>query len=221
LLVVVGSALALALPSAAGATPPTLQTVSQQNRHPNATFSIPGADDATIYFAIKPDRASDGGFLQENIKATDFLTTDEIQRGSWSYEDQLDPGTYYVMMRATDYDCIGQPTCIDGYSNLLTLAVPKPPHTYRGSVEVFHYSHVAYLTLRVTSLGEKLPYKVCWLLKTRRLRCVSGTVDGYSWNSSADDSVSVRLKGMAKRTTFVWVVRGRKVAAKPANTTSL
>ena len=63
---------------------------------------MPGADDATINFATKPDRAIDGGFLQENTKATDFLTADKIQRGSWLYKDQLDPGNYYVMIRATD-----------------------------------------------------------------------------------------------------------------------
>jgi len=179
---------------------------------------MPGADAAAIYFANKPDRASDGGFLRENIKALDLLATDEIRRGSWSFEDQLDPGTYYVMMQATDYDCIGQPNCIDGYSNMLTLAVPKPSQTYRGSVEVFHYIHIVDLTLRATPLGEKLPYKVCWRLKTKRLRCVSGSVDGYSWNSSADDTLSVRLKGMANRTTFVWYVKTRKVAARIANT---
>jgi hypothetical protein len=179
---------------------------------------MPGADFATIYFSTKPDRASDGSFLQENIKDLDLLTTDEIQIGSWSYESQLDPGTYYVMLRATDFDCIGQPTCIDGYSNMLTLAVPKPPQTYRAGVEVLHYLGVAYLTLRVTPLGEKLPYKVCWRLKSRRLRCVSGSVDGYSWNSSADDEVRVGLRGTARRTTFVWYVGGRKVAAKTANT---
>jgi hypothetical protein len=89
------------------------------------------------------------------------------------------------MIRAIDYDCIGQPTCTDGYSNMHTLAVPKPPETYRGSVEVLHYVHIVSLTLRITPLGEKLPYKVCWRLKTKKLRCVSGTVYGYSWNSSA------------------------------------
>jgi len=213
---------ALVLPAGASASlPPTLVSASQQNRHPSATFSMPGADSATIYFASKPDLASDGGFLQENIKDTDFLTTDEIQRGSWLYESQLDPGSYYVMMRATDYDCIGEPSCIDGYSNMLTLKIPKPPSAYRGSVQVFHDSHIVSLTLRVSPLGEKLPYKVCWRLKTKRLRCVSGSVDGYSWNSSAEDELSVRLRGMAARTTFVWYMRGRKVAAKTANTTRL
>jgi hypothetical protein len=212
--------LVLALPSAANATPPTLISDGAANRHPNATFSMLGADDATIYFSSKPDTASDGGFLQENIKALDFLTTDEIQSGRWLSESQLDPGTYYVMLRATDFDCIGQPSCIDGYSNMLPLHIEKPPQTYRASVQVFHYSHVADLTLRVSPLGEKLPYKVCWRLKTKRLRCVTGRVDGYDWNSSADDMLSVRLRGMAIRTTFVWYVGGRKVAAKTANTVS-
>ena len=179
---------------------------------------MPGADDATIYFATKPDRASDGSFLRENIKELDFLTADEIQRSLWSDESQIDPGTYYAMVCATDYDCIGRPDCLDGYSNLLTLTVPKPRQAYGDSVEVLHYVRVAYLTLRVTPLGEKLPYKVCWRLKTKRLRCVTGRVTGYSWNSSAEDMLRVRLSGMARRTTFVWYVRGRRVAAKTANT---
>jgi hypothetical protein len=219
LLVIVALALALVVPGAANATRPTLLTVAQQNRHATATFSMPGADDATIYFASKPDRASDGSFLEENVVASDFLTTDEIQHGSWLYEEQLDPGTYYVMMRAYDFDCLSsQPNCIDGYSTMLTLTIPKPPQRFRGSVEVLEYVNVAYLTLRVTPLGDTLPYKVCWRLKTKRRRCVTGVVEGYSWNSSAEDSVRVRMRGMAKRTTFVWYVGGRKVAARTSKT---
>jgi hypothetical protein len=220
LLIVLGCTLALAVPGAAhAAQPPTLFSVTQQTRHPAATFSMPGADSAWIYFATRPDRASDGSFLQENVKDSDYLTTDEIQRGSWTYEYQLDPGTYYVMMNASDYDCYGLPMCVEGYSNMLTLKVPKPQQTYRGSVNVWHYSHVADLTLRVKPLGESLPYKVCWRLKSGQRRCVGGKVDGYSWNAAADDQVSVRLRGMKNRTTFAWYVRGRKVAARTTNTT--
>jgi hypothetical protein len=219
LLVVLVAALALALPGAAAAQPPTLLGVSQQSRHPTATYSIPGAELATIYFATKPDRASDGSFLQENITDVDLLTDAEIQSGSWTYESQLNPGTYYALLNAIDFDCIGQPTCIAGYSNMLTLNVPKPPETYRGSVSVLHYSHVGYLTLRVKPLGESLPYKVCWRLKSGKRRCVAGKVDGYSWNSPAEDSRSVRLRGMRNRTTFTWYVQGRKVATRTANTT--
>jgi len=198
--------------------PPTLLTVSQQNRHPSATFSMPGADEATIYFASKPDRASDGGFLRKNIQELDLLGTVEIRRGSWSFEEQLDPGTYYVMMDAVDYDCMGQPGCIGGYSNMPTLAVPKPSQTYRGSVVVLQSVQIVSLTLHVTPLGEKLPYKVCWQLAGGKRRCVSGTVTGYSWNSSADDQKSVRLRGMKARTKFTWYVRGHAVVSKTANT---
>jgi hypothetical protein len=205
-------------PELAPPKPPTLLTVSQRNRHPSATFSMPGSDEATIYFASKPGRASDGGFLRKNIKELDLLGTVEIRRGSWSFEEQLDPGTYYVMMQAIDYGCIGQPGCIGGYSNMLTLAVPKPSQTYRGSVEVLHDVHIVSLTLHVTALREKLPYKVCWQLATGKRRCVSGTVAGYSWNSSADNQLSVGLRGMKARTKFTWYVRGHAVVSKTANT---
>ena len=76
---------------------------------------------------------------------------------------------------------------------------------------------MVYLTLRVTPLGESLPYKVCLQLTNRR-RCVSGRVAGYSWNSSAESQVSVRLGGMKTRTKFIWYVRGHAVAAKTADT---
>jgi len=209
---------ALPSPAPAPAKPPTLLTVSQQHRHPSATFSAPGADDATIYFASKPDRARDGGFLRKNIKKLDLLGSVEIRRGSWSFEDQLDPGTYYMMMDAIDYDCIGQPGCIGGYSNMLKLTVPKPPQTYGGSVDVLHHVHIVHLTLRVTPLGESLPYQVCWQLISRRRSCVSGRVAGYSWNSSAASRVSIRLRGMKARTKFIWYVGGHAVAAKTADT---
>jgi hypothetical protein len=209
---------ALVLAGSAAAQPPALLTIDQQNRHPRATFSASGADDATIYIASKPDRASDGSFLQENIEGLDLLTTDEIQSGSWLGESQIDPGVHYVMLRATDFDCLGNPSCIDGYSNFLTLNVPEPTHTYRGGVTVLHYSHIASLTLRVTQLGKSLPYKVCWRLKSKKRRCVSGRVVGYSWNDSAEGTVSVRLRGMARRTTFSWYVGGHRVTSKTANT---
>ena len=54
-----------------------------------------------MYLASSPERGTDGRFLQENVKETDFLTDDEIQRGAWLDSDQVDPGTYYVMLEAT------------------------------------------------------------------------------------------------------------------------
>ena len=50
----------------------------------------------------------------------------------------------------------------------------------------------------------------------KKQRCVTAKVGGYSWNDSASDHVTVGLRGMAKQTTFVWYVHGRKVATKTA-----
>jgi hypothetical protein len=209
---------ALAIPAAAGAAPPVLISVGQQNRHPTATFSAPGADIATIYLASKPDRATDGRFLEENVERVDFLTDDEIQRGVWLDSEQIDPRVYYVMLRADDFDCEA-PNCTEGFSSVMTLRIPKPRPTYRGSVvAIFRYSGVVMLQFTATPLGERLPYRVCWRLKSRKRRCVSSAVRGYSWNSSASDTVSVRMRGMARRTTFTWHVGGRAVSAKTVNT---
>src|SRR5262245_11341178 len=102
-------------PSAHAASP-TLFRVGQHDRHPTATFSAPGADDGAIYFARSADRATDGSFLEENIADLDLLSDDEISAGNWVYESQLDPGLYYAMLRASDFDCLGDenPACVDG-----------------------------------------------------------------------------------------------------------
>jgi hypothetical protein len=205
----------LAFAAAAHAAPPALLTVGQQDRHPTATFSMPGADDATIYFATKPDRATDGSFLDENVEHLDFLTTDEILAGQWLDAAQLDPGTYHVMLRATDYECIGDPGC-GGFSNLLTLAIPKPASRYRGQVRAYRYLSAVTLRLRASRLGERRAYRVCWRLVSGRRKCVRGVLTGHSWNSSADDEVSVRKRGLPRVARFVWFVDGRRVASKRA-----
>lgn len=210
----------LSLSDIARAAPPVLLSVGHENRHPTATFSMPGADDATIYFASKPDRATDGRFLEENVKHIDFLTADEMQGGRWLDSSQIDPGVYYVMLRATDFDCFQNPNCADGFSNVATLTLPKPSSRYRGSVSsVFRYSGVMYLKLAVNPLGERLPYRLCWRLETKRRVCVAGAVEGSSWNSAADDELRIRMRGMAKRTTFTWYVGSRRVASRTLNTT--
>ena len=218
LLVVFVSGLALALPGAAAADPPVLQTIDQAARRPTAHFSIPGADFGAIYFATKPDRASGGSFLDENVAYVDQLTDAEIQSGTWTFESQLDPAKYYVLVNAVDLDCFWLPTCLRGYSNVLTLNVPMPTQSYRGSVTVLRYRNVASLTLRVKPQGEVLPYKVCWRLRSGKRRCVAGKVYGSDWNSPAEGSRTVGLRGMPKRTTFTWYVHGRKVASRSANT---
>jgi hypothetical protein len=108
------AAAALAVVGAANAARPALLTVGQQDRHATATFSAPGADLATIYVASNPDLASGGGFLEENIKRVDFLTADEIQRAAWVDGEQLEPGLYYVMLRAGDFECPRNPNCHSG-----------------------------------------------------------------------------------------------------------
>jgi hypothetical protein len=45
----------------------------------------------TIYVATKPDRASDGEFLSENVVEVATLTDAEIQAGVWTDVEQLDP----------------------------------------------------------------------------------------------------------------------------------
>ena len=212
---VLGLAL-LATAAAAEAAAPMLTTVGQQDRHATATFSMPGADDATIYFATKPDRASDGRFLDENIEHLDFFTDDEIQAGRWLDEAQLDPGQYHVMLNADDSDCFGDPNCLAGFSNVLTFSIPKPAPRYRGKVRVYGYLSTVQLTFRVAPLGERQPYRVCWRLVVGRRKCVRGALGGYSWNSPAEDELSVRKSGMGRVERFVWYVDGRKVASKRA-----
>jgi hypothetical protein len=220
LVVVVAS---LVFAGGALASPPALSSVTvSADRHPSATFSAPKADDVTIYFASRPDRASDGSFFQENIVAVDFMTSDEIQAGSWTYSDQLDPGTYYVMLNASpNFDLCYipstgtyDPSCAYGYSNVVGLTVPIPPIRYRAAVTVLRYARVAYLDLKATPLGVSKPYRVCYRNRAKKKRCVSGRLDGYSWNSSASDELRVSTRKLPTWTTFTWYVGSRAVAKK-------
>jgi hypothetical protein len=206
------------------AVPPSLISVTAPDRHPAATFAAPKAGDVTIYFSTKPDRASDGRFLSENVAETDFLTDDEIQSGKWTYERQIDPGTYYVMLNASpDFDqcyIFGSgtydPACADGFSNVVQLVVPKPTTRYRATVEAFRFINVAHLSLTGAPLGEKRPYKVCYPNRTGRRVCVNGTLDGYDWGSSAQDDLRVSTRALRPITTFSWYVGTSLVARKTA-----
>lgn len=214
---------ALAFAGSALANPPVLSSVTvSPDRHPSAQFSAPKADSVTVYFASKPDRATDGSFLSENVVTTDYLTTDEIQAGHWTYEDQLDPGTYFVMLNARpnfdacyifdsgNYD----PSCANGYSNVVQLTVPTPPIRYSASVSVLRYIGEADLNLKATPMGVKQAYRVCYANKAKRRVCLSGTLDGYSWGSAATDEISVSTRTLAPITTFTWYVGATAVATK-------
>ncbi len=166
---------------------PTL-SVTSVDRRPQVTFSAPRARNVTIYFASKPDRATDGRFFTENVKTLDSMTDDEIASGRWVSESRLNPGTYYVMLRASpdfdrcyisetgDYD----PTCANGYSNVAPLTIPKPPTRYSARAEVLSDAGIVHATLRASQLGEKRAYRVCYRAVTRAQRCTRGTLDGYS-----------------------------------------
>ncbi len=126
------------------------------NRHPTATFSAPRSDFALIYLATRPDRATDGSFLSENVEVSDILTDAEIQTGRWAYESQVDPGTYYVMMQASpDFDACWRsdtgdydPSCADGYSSVVPLTVPRPAPRYTASVTVLRFIKLVPASLR-------------------------------------------------------------------------
>jgi hypothetical protein len=213
---------ALAVVAVAGAVPPMISALSQQDRHPTATISAPKADFATIYLATKPDRATDGYFLSENVSRLDLLTDSEIQLGRWLFEDRVDPGTYYVMMWASpDFDACYiwdsggyDPSCAQGFSNVLTLVVPKPQTRYAAAVTTYRY--IAQATLRLTAkpLGEPQPYRVCYRTAARKNRCLRGRVNGYDWDSSASHSLTVSTRGLATLTTFTWYVGSKAVASK-------
>jgi hypothetical protein len=213
------AAVGLAAPAAAVA--PTL-SVTAADRRPQASFSAPRADDVTIYFASKPDRATDGRFFNENVETLDSMTDDEIANGRWVSESRLDPGTYYVMLRASpdfdrcyisetgDYD----PACANGYSNVARLTVPKPPTRYTARAEVLSYAGVVHATLRASRLGENRAYRVCYRAVTRVQRCTRGTLVGYSWDSATDDLLRLSTRLMPNRTTLTWWVGTRRVAVR-------
>jgi len=100
-------ALALAINGSASAAPPTLKSVDAVNRHPSATFSAPKAASATMYVATKPDRATDGAFVTQNIVTTEQLTSSDFH-------------ACYVYGRSGQY----RPSCAAGYSNVVSLTVP-------------------------------------------------------------------------------------------------
>jgi len=215
------AAVALIAVSSAAAVPPTLVSVGSENRHPTATFGAPKSDHVVIQIATKADRATNGEFLNENVKVFDVLEDSEVQTGSWKYEYQLDPGSYYVLLRASpDFglcyrdDGTYDPSCADGYSQLVPLTIPKPAVSYRASTVVRSYAHSVSLRLHAAPLGEKQAYKVCYRTAFKKQRCLAGVLDGFSWSSAADDELTVSTRGLAATTTFTWTVGGKKVAVK-------
>jgi hypothetical protein len=220
---VLASALvALAFAGTANAVPPEINGLGHQDRHPRATIAAPRAAMVTIYIASKPDQGSDGRFFSENVEEIDFLTDSEIQTGVWLSEEQLDPGTHYVMLNASadfgscyisstgTYD----PACADGNSAVVRLVVPKPPSRYSTNFRRYSALGQLSLVLRATRLGENQAYRLCYRLRTRRRVCLRGTLNGFDWNRSAKDSLTVSTRRLARRTAFTWYVGKRRIAAR-------
>jgi hypothetical protein len=207
------------------AVSPAITAVGQQDRHPTVSLVAPRADSVTVYIASKPDRATDGSFLEENVVESGFLTDSEIQSGQWLDRSQVGPGSYFVMVRASlDFtSCvsvdpnsaalINDPSCADGFSTVVPLTIPTPKTKYTVKTLLLKNIRIAYLTLTGSPLGVKVPYQVCWKQptgkkKTLTKRCVKATLSGYSWSADASDELRINTKGMARRTKFTWYTRG-------------
>jgi hypothetical protein len=190
---------ALAVVASAFAIDPTITGVGSKNRHPVVTFNAPKSNFVVIEIATKPDRASNGDFLSENSKVFDVLTDSEVQGGAWLYAYQLDPGSYWVLLHASpDFNLCYQvntgeydPSCANGFAGPVQLTIPRPVSRYRGDVTPRLFFRQVQLRFVVTPLGDRLPYQVCYPTASRRQRCLSGAVQGFSWNSSASDVKTV------------------------------
>lgn len=206
------------------AVQPTITAVGQRDRHPTVSLTAPRADAVSVYIASKPDRATDGTFLQENVTETGFLTDSEIQSGQWLDSSRIDPGSYFVMLRASrDSGCVSydpntgdrttDPSCADGFSSVVPLTIPTPVTKYTVKTQPLKYIRIVYLTLTGKPLGVKLPYQVCWKQqtgkkKTLKKKCVNATLNGYSYSADATDFLRISTKRMSRRTKFTWYTRG-------------
>jgi hypothetical protein len=106
------------------------------------------------------------------------------------------------------------PACADGFSEPLPLTVPKPKTRYSTSVTKYRFLESMDLRLVARPLGERRKYKLCYATKRVARKCLTGTLNGYDWNASARDTLSVRTPALKRTTTFTWLVDGRKVASK-------
>jgi hypothetical protein len=209
-----------ALAQGALAVPPAITTVSvAKDRRPSATFSAPNASSLTITFARRPDLSSDGGFLPANVVKTDFLTADEIQAGAWTFESELDPGTYYVLLQATPSftpcslpDGTYSPGCANGASSVTRLVVQAPTVRYSATVHAPRSWTTVQLRLKARPLGIEQRYRVCFRSRTERTICAPGVLDGFSWNSAITDFLSVSKHDLPSRATLTWYVGKAKVA---------
>jgi hypothetical protein len=194
---------------------PELLSLEQHDRRLTARFgSLGGVDAATVHISTEPYQYQHpGGWQTAGIASHDALTMDEIAAASWTYEQRLDPGSYYVRVETRDYDC--PQVCISGYSQTLNVNVPEPAQRFGAGIRLTRNRRVVSLTLRVTPLAKYLRYRVCWMSKKGR-RCVGRAMEAASWDEGRSQTVQVWAGGMRRVTRFVWYVDGRVVVSRKA-----
>jgi hypothetical protein len=206
-----------------------LLTAGHEARHTVVTFSAPRANPVAIYIASRPDRATDGRFLDEDIVTLDILTPSEIQAGRWLSESQLEAGTYWVNLRASpdfascwDFERFRglDPACADGYSNVLQFEIPRGPVRYEwnfirpfaGAVPAGYVYTGERLLIQIRArglpAGERRGYQLC-VLRPRREVCKRDTFTGPAWRTREWRI----LPGEGRNRRYTWLVRvnGRTV----------
>ena len=107
--------------------------------------------------------------------------------------------------------------CADGFSNIVTLNVPMPRPRYSTRIATVFPGISVYPEIRASPLGIAKRYQLCWTTRSRGRLCRTGTIYGYSWNSSASDELRIAVSGsMPTVTTFMWRVDGRIVGRQKA-----
>jgi hypothetical protein len=225
---VCGGVGALMLAAPAGAVVPSVTAVVVRDRMPLVTFEAPKAGSATLFIASKGDRAADGSFIAKNVVVSARLPRSALQAGTWRYHARLDPGDYFLLLKASADatacapaapDGALDPSCAEGFSPVVSFTVPVPRIRYEVYAKPYLHGRIVRLGLLAEALGEPQTYKVCYhRLGLKGLRCVAGRLDGYSWNESTSDVLSVDGRSLAHSTTFTWFVDGTKVASRTTKT---
>jgi hypothetical protein len=105
--IVIGLLGALALAPSALAAPPTLVTVTQAAGKATASWTLPaGGQVWTLELANAAAVDSDGYFVADNVIDTDVFVDG---RTSWTSDEALVPGTYYVHVSGWDKNCAACP----------------------------------------------------------------------------------------------------------------
>ena len=119
------SVIALAMAGAASAGSYTFR-VDHVDGHPHVTWTQP-ASYPNVYIdwievATAPTVASDGDFFAENVVDQEIYFSPRESTGEWLSAHKLEPGTYYVHLRA-----LRQSDYATAWSSIATLSIPEPP----------------------------------------------------------------------------------------------